>query len=116
MDGDWTGSNGLRGVGSSGLATADLGKYCHIFNSGVTDIEQLYRPYSDIGLLQILKQETAEYGLCHVITAGLPTVLAYHAADWAAFYAERLLDDVFGEDEEKMSPKARWWKENLQRS
>jgi uncharacterized hydantoinase/oxoprolinase family protein len=76
----------------------------------------LYRSYADIGLLQILRQETAEYGLGHVLTAGLPTVLAYHAADWVAFYAERLLDDIFGEDEEKISPRARWWKESLQKT
>ncbi|RDL41431.1 uncharacterized protein BP5553_01410 [Venustampulla echinocandica] len=60
----------------------------------------LYQPYAKFGLLQILRYEKARYGLLHVIGAGLPAVLAYHAADWVAFFFETVLDAYWEEENE----------------
>ncbi|TVY84777.1 hypothetical protein LSUE1_G001401 [Lachnellula suecica] len=75
----------------------------------------LYRPYAEVGLFQILKRETAQYGLLHVIGSGLPTVVTYHVADWVAFLAETILDAIWWEDEDEFTPTQQLLKDSLQK-
>lgn len=52
---------------------------------------------------KILRMEAARSSMLHVITAGLPTVVAYHVFDWIAVVAESLLDTILDEDEQELS-------------
>ena len=77
---------------------------------------QLYRPYGELLLFQILQQERTEYGLLHVIGAGFPAVCAYHVADWASFLCETILDSMWeGEGKNKASPRQLRVKERIQK-
>ncbi|KAF4633624.1 hypothetical protein G7Y89_g4486 [Cudoniella acicularis] len=82
----------------------------------------LYKPYAQVGLLQILQNETAQHGALTVFGAGLPAVLAYHIADWVQFFGEAFLDTVLEEDEDteegkiekKLTESQLWLKRALQ--
>lgn len=45
--------------------------------------------------LDILRQERAVSGISHMFLTGVPTVIAYHISDWAAFFVETMVDSHF---------------------
>jgi hypothetical protein len=63
------------------------------------NVFQLYKPYSKIGLLGILRRETSTYSVPHLFLSGLPTVFAYHVCDWVAFLTETIVEGMFYQDE-----------------
>ena len=64
-----------------------------------SDCRQIYKPYSQLSLLSILRQETAVRSFPNLFYAGLPSVVAYHISDWVGFIADTLIDDIFDEDD-----------------
>ncbi|KAG4434398.1 hypothetical protein IFR05_010131 [Cadophora sp. M221] len=70
----------------------------------------LYKPYTGMRFVDILRQERAVSGIPHMFLSGVPTVIAYHISDWAAFFIESVIDAYFDDDniyinegEERMS-------------
>ncbi|KAE9362927.1 hypothetical protein N431DRAFT_357093 [Stipitochalara longipes BDJ] len=60
----------------------------------------LYKPYSEIGILGIMRREASTYSIPHPFVAGLPAVLAYHVCDWVAIFSESIIEGVFLADED----------------
>jgi hypothetical protein len=69
------------------------------FTHRSANLIQLYRPYSEIPLIEVLRKETAVHSISHLLFSGIPTVIAYHLSDWVAFFAETLIETVFEDDD-----------------
>jgi len=65
-----------------------------------TDTMELYKPYSDIGVLQIMQHEASKYSIHRLLVAGLPAVLTYHVCDWVLPVAGTIILRVFETDED----------------
>ncbi|KAM3074921.1 hypothetical protein ACMFMG_008327 [Clarireedia jacksonii] len=76
----------------------------------------LYKSYSEIGILALIRHERASRSLPKLLFAGFPAVLAYHGIEWVSFVLETILDGVFGEDERTLSSSQTWVKHLLERS
>ena len=48
--------------------------------------------------------ERSQYTVDHLFFTGIPTVVAYHLSDWAAFFAETLIEATF-DGEEGFTPR-----------
>ncbi|KAH9210993.1 hypothetical protein DL95DRAFT_342430 [Leptodontidium sp. 2 PMI_412] len=59
----------------------------------------LYKPYAGMRFVDILRQERAVSGVPHMFLSGVPTVIAYHISDWAAFFIESVIDAYFDHDD-----------------
>ncbi|KAG9232624.1 hypothetical protein BJ875DRAFT_73251 [Amylocarpus encephaloides] len=75
----------------------------------------LYKPYSTIGFLGLLRYESHNFGPLKVARTGLPAQFAYHVADWIEFFGENVLDAFWEEEDENSNPielptGQLWWK------
>ncbi|KAH7305161.1 hypothetical protein BKA65DRAFT_202828 [Rhexocercosporidium sp. MPI-PUGE-AT-0058] len=59
----------------------------------------LYKPYTGMEFVDILRQERAASGIPQMFLSGVPTVIAYHISDWAAFFVESVIDAYFDDGE-----------------
>lgn len=72
---------------------------------------KLYKPYSEVGLLQIFRYEKESgFTLPNLFFSGIPTVLAYHASDWIGFIVQSVIDGVWDEEEGVYTPAQLWLK------
>ncbi|TGO10393.1 hypothetical protein BTUL_0136g00140 [Botrytis tulipae] len=70
----------------------------------------LYRSYSEIGVLALIQHERTRRSVANLFFSGLPTVIAYHVSDWAGCFLEVLLDQMFDEDERRLTSREVWVK------
>lgn len=68
---------------------------------------QIYKPYSELTLLNIMRQENEIWPIPSLLFSGLPTVLAYHVSDWVGFVA---VDVILDDDEKTDTPIMLWVK------
>jgi len=73
----------------------------------------IYKPYAEMSLLGILKQESAVRSFPNLLYAGLPAVVAYHVSDWVGFISDALIDEIFDE-EDKYTPAQLFLKHSTQ--
>jgi hypothetical protein len=60
---------------------------------------QIYKTYSELTLIDIMRREHQVESIPSLLFSGLPTVLAYHISDWVGFVAvDVMLDDDEKED------------------
>lgn len=64
----------------------------------------IYRPYAEIGLLDILRNENKDKSVPSIFFSGIPTVILYHISDYAGFVVQACLDGYWDEDEETFTP------------
>jgi len=60
---------------------------------------KIYKPYAELSLLAIIRQETTARSFANLFNAGLPSVIAYHISDWIGFITDALIDDLFDEED-----------------
>ncbi|APA09182.1 hypothetical protein sscle_04g039520 [Sclerotinia sclerotiorum 1980 UF-70] len=70
----------------------------------------LYRSYSDVGILALIQHERATRSVTNLCFSGLHTVIAYHISDWVGCFLEVVLDQMFDENERKLTPQEVWIK------
>jgi hypothetical protein len=54
---------------------------------------QIYKPYSELTLIDILRREHQVESIPSLLFSGLPAVLAYHISDWVGFVAVDVMLD-----------------------
>ena len=62
----------------------------------------------------IVRQEVTTYSVPHLVTSGLPAVIAYHVVDFVSFRIETFIDAVFDTDENDGSEELYWNGETVQ--
>jgi hypothetical protein len=72
---------------------------------------QIYKPYSELALVNVLRYETQVKSIPSLLFSGIPTVLAYHISDWIGFIAVDILLDG---DEKEETPTQMWLKRVVQ--
>ncbi|ESZ94623.1 hypothetical protein SBOR_5034 [Sclerotinia borealis F-4128] len=70
----------------------------------------LYRSYSDIGILGLIQRERARRSVANSFFSGLPTVIAYHISNWLACRLADILDQMYDETENELTPQDVWIK------
>lgn len=53
-----------------------------------------------MGLIDILRQEMAVKSIPSMLFSGIPTVVAYHLLDYAAFFAQVAVESIFADNED----------------
>lgn len=101
IDGSRSGGSGRRSLGRSWITEANFGKKLatQLLQTLLTPF-QIYRSYAQVGLLDILSQESMESSVPSLLFSGIPAVVLYHLSDYAGFIAQNWMDFRFDEDEE----------------
>jgi hypothetical protein len=68
---------------------------------------QIYKPYSELTLVDVLRYEFQAKSISTLLFSGIPTVLAYHISDWVGFIA---VDVVFDDNGKGCTPTQAWFK------
>lgn len=72
---------------------------------------QVYRPYSELSLINILRREYSVQSVPNLLFSGLPSAMAYQITDWAGFI---IVDVLLEEDENGETPMKSWIRQSGQ--
>ena len=88
---------------NSGMTVISWPAYEYLINTA----SQIYQPYSDLPLIDIMRHEHGTRSISSLLFTGLPTVLAYHISDWVGFVT---VDVLLEGNEKEDTPRQLWLK------